>query len=57
MLAPVLRVLGRKIQPAAARPHRPGASLDMLPAAALPGDLSWAAGNAAVADAPDHLML
>ena len=51
MLGPVLRVLGRKILPAAALPHQPGASLDLLPAAPLPGDLSWAAGNAVVAGA------
>jgi AhpD family alkylhydroperoxidase len=50
-LGPVLRVLGRKIRPAAAQPHQPGTSLEWLPAAALPPDLSWAAGNRVVADA------
>jgi AhpD family alkylhydroperoxidase len=50
-LGPVMRVLGPKIRSAAARPHQPGTSLEWLPAAALPRDLSWAAGNRVVADA------
>lgn len=51
VLGPVLRVLGRKFRAAAARAHEPGTSLDWLPAAVLPRDLSWAAGNPVVADA------
>jgi len=51
MLHPVMRVLGRGIQAAAGQSHQPGASLDLLPAAALPRDVSWAASNQAVADA------
>lgn len=47
----VMPTLGRMIQRAAREPHPPGASLDMLAPAPLPGDLSWASGNAVVADA------
>ncbi len=50
-LGPVMRVLGPKIRSASARPHQPGTSLEWLPAAALPPDLSWAGGNRVVADA------
>ncbi|SCG59000.1 carboxymuconolactone decarboxylase family protein [Micromonospora halophytica] len=50
-LSPVLRVLGRAMLTASRRPQPPGRSLDFLPAAELPEDLSWAAGNAAVAQA------
>ena len=34
-----------------AREGRPGASLDLLPAAPLPGDLAWALGDPIIADA------
>lgn len=51
MLRPVMRMLGGGIQAAARQPHQPGASLDLLPAAALPRDVSWAAGRPVVADA------
>ena len=51
MLRPVMRVLGRGIQAAAGQPHQPGASLDLLPAASLPRDVSWAASSPVVADA------
>ncbi|MFI9639050.1 carboxymuconolactone decarboxylase family protein [Micromonospora sp. NPDC051925] len=47
----VLRVLGWAMMSAARRPHGPGLSLDLLPAAPLPADLSWAAGNPTVAQA------
>jgi hypothetical protein len=50
-LRPVMGVLGRRIRLAAAQPHQPGASLALLPAAPLPRDLSWAAGNPVAADA------
>src|SRR5262249_17050922 len=45
MLGPVMWVIDRRIRAAAGQPHQPGASLELLPAAPLPGDLSWAAGN------------
>jgi AhpD family alkylhydroperoxidase len=51
MLRPVMRVLGGVIRPAAHGPHPPGSSLDLLPPAPLPGDLSWAAHRPAVAGA------
>ena len=50
-LGRVMRTLGGMMQRAAREPHPPGASLDLLAPAPLPGDLSWASGNAAVADA------
>lgn len=46
-----LRVLGRFMSSAARAAHQPGASLDLLPAAPLPPDLWWAAGNPYVAEA------
>jgi AhpD family alkylhydroperoxidase len=46
-----LRVFGRLMRPAARRVLEPGASLNLLPAAPLPEDLSWAAGNPTIADA------
>ena len=50
-LGPVMQVLGRKIRPAAGQSYQPGTSLELLPTAPLPNDLSWAAGNPVVADA------
>jgi AhpD family alkylhydroperoxidase len=50
-LGPVMRVLGRRIRPAAGQSHQPGTSLELLPAAPLPRDLSWAASNPVVAEA------
>lgn len=47
----VLRVLGRAMTSASRRRHEPGRSLDLLPAAPLPADLSWAAGNPTIAQA------
>jgi AhpD family alkylhydroperoxidase len=44
------RLAGRMVGPAARRFCDPGASLDLLPDAPLPGDLSWAAGTEHVAD-------
>ena len=46
-----LRMLGRFMSSAARADHQPGASLDLLPAAPLPQDLHWAAGNPHVAEA------
>lgn len=46
-----LRALGRFTGRAARARHRPGASLDLLPAAPLPPDLGWAADNLPIADA------
>jgi len=40
-----LRLLGRFMSNAARADHQPGASLELLPAAPLPEDLHWAAGN------------
>ena len=51
MLGPVMWVIDRRIRAAAGQLHQPGTSLELLPAAPLPGDLSWAAGNPVVADA------
>lgn len=50
-LGPVMRILGRRMHPAARRSHLAGASLELLPAASLPGDLSWASGEPGTADA------
>ncbi|MFI7433698.1 carboxymuconolactone decarboxylase family protein [Micromonospora haikouensis] len=47
----VLRVLGWAMMSASRRPHGPGLSLDLLPAASLPADLSWAAGSPTIAEA------
>lgn len=47
----VLRALGWFTGRAARARHRPGASLDLLPAAPLPADLEWAADNLPIADA------
>ncbi|MEZ0075126.1 carboxymuconolactone decarboxylase family protein [Planotetraspora sp. GP83] len=43
---PALRLLGLLMRPAARRAVTPGASLDLLPAARLPGDMSWAGAGA-----------
>jgi AhpD family alkylhydroperoxidase len=43
------RLAGRMVGPSARRFCPPGASLDLLPEAPLPGDLSWAAGTPHVA--------
>jgi len=45
------RLLGRFMWPAARRSHEPGRSLELLPAAPLPEDLSWAAGSHHIAAA------
>jgi AhpD family alkylhydroperoxidase len=50
-LSVVRRVLVWLIKSAERAGPRPGASLDLLPAAELPEDLSWAAGSAAIAGA------
>jgi len=50
-LGPVMRILAHRMSPAAARSYQPGASLDLLPAAELPGDLSWARPDPVTADA------
>ncbi len=50
-LGPVMWILDRRLRPAAGRSHQPGASLELLPAAPLPGDLSWASGDPVTEDA------
>jgi alkylhydroperoxidase family enzyme len=50
-LGPVMRILGSRMLPAAGQPCQPGASLDLLPAAPLPRDLSWASGDRVTQDA------
>ncbi len=47
----LMRLLGKIMLSVGARSPAPGASLDLLPEAALPGDLSWAAGNPGIAGA------
>ncbi|MEU0520134.1 carboxymuconolactone decarboxylase family protein [Streptosporangium sp. NPDC006007] len=47
----LMRALGWFMRPAAREGRAPGASLDLLPAAPLPADLSWAAGAPGVAGA------
>jgi alkylhydroperoxidase family enzyme len=47
----MLRVLGGFMRTAAGRAVAPGESLTLLPAAELPGDMSWATGTPAVAGA------
>jgi AhpD family alkylhydroperoxidase len=49
--ARALRVFGRVMRTLARNEVEPGASLDLLPAAPLPDDLAWAAGNPTVAEA------
>jgi hypothetical protein len=50
-LGPVMRILDRRMRPAAERRHQPGTSLDLLPAASLPRDVSWASGDPVTGDA------
>ncbi|HEY2443838.1 MAG TPA: carboxymuconolactone decarboxylase family protein [Streptosporangiaceae bacterium] len=47
----MMRVLGRMLRSASAGGPEPGASLALLPAAAQPDDLRWAAGSPVIADA------
>ncbi|GAA3071315.1 carboxymuconolactone decarboxylase family protein [Streptosporangium carneum] len=47
----LMRVLGWFMRLTAREVREPGASLDLLPAAPLPGDLSWAAGAPNIAGA------
>lgn len=51
MLGVVRPVLTWLIKSAEERGPEPGASADLLPAAELPADLAWSAGNAAIAEA------
>jgi len=50
-LGPVMWILGRRMGPAAGRSYSPGTSLELLPAASLPRDLSWASGDPLTEDA------
>jgi alkylhydroperoxidase family enzyme len=50
-LGPVMKVLDRRLRPAAVRPHQPGTALELLPAAALPRELSWVTGDPVTEDA------
>ena len=50
-LGPVMWILDRRLRPAAGRPYQPGTSLELLPAASLPGDLSWVSGDPVTEDA------
>ncbi|MEU7991029.1 carboxymuconolactone decarboxylase family protein [Streptosporangium canum] len=47
----LMRLLGLFMRPAARRVHTPGASVDLLPAAPPPSDLSWSDGTANIAEA------
>lgn len=47
----LLGLLVRILRPATRATRRPGESAELLPAAALPADLAWAAGSPHVADA------
>jgi AhpD family alkylhydroperoxidase len=49
--ARLLRLIGRLMRPMTRRTRKPGASLELLPTAPLPEDLSWAAGDPDVAGA------
>jgi len=46
-----LRLFGVELKPSKQRPLQPGRSLDLLPPAPLPEDLSWAEPNPRIADA------
>ncbi len=48
---PARSLLGRVLRDTALADRVPGADLDLLPPAALPSDLSWAAGTGPLADA------
>jgi alkylhydroperoxidase family enzyme len=50
-LGPVMWILDRRMRPAAGRSYQPGTSLELLPAASLPRDLSWASGDPVTEDA------
>jgi AhpD family alkylhydroperoxidase len=50
-LRPVMGVISGLVRAAGKRPLPSGASLDMLPEAALPADMSWASANPVIADA------
>ncbi len=50
-LGPVMRILDRRMRPAAVRGYQPGMALELLPAAALPRDLAWAGGDSVTEDA------
>jgi AhpD family alkylhydroperoxidase len=50
-IGPVMRVLVGLMRSAAPNIGAPGASLDLLPGAPLPEDMSWAKGNLAIAEA------
>jgi len=47
----IQRLAGRLLRPVFRAPVEPGGALDLLPAAELPADLSWAAGNRHIAGA------
>jgi hypothetical protein len=51
VLGPVMWILDRRLRPAAGRPYQPGTSLELLPAAPLPGDLSWTSSDPVTEDA------
>ena len=51
VLGPVMWILDRRMGPAAGRSYSPGTSLELLPAASLPRDLSWASGDPVAEDA------
>jgi hypothetical protein len=50
-LGPVMRILDRRMRPAAGRRYEPGTSLELLPAAPVPRDLSWASDDPVAEDA------
>jgi hypothetical protein len=50
-LGPVMRILDRRMRPAAGRLHQPGTSLELLPTAPVPRGLSWASGDPVTEDA------
>jgi alkylhydroperoxidase family enzyme len=50
-LGPVMWILDRRFRPAARLSHQRGTSLELLPAASLPGDLAWASGDSLTEDA------
>jgi alkylhydroperoxidase family enzyme len=50
-LGPVMRILDRRMRPAAVRTYQPGAALELLPAASVPRDLSWVSVDPVTEDA------